>query len=320
MVGSVAKPRLYIHVAQATHFLRWEIPEFRKFFTMVDSPSDSTVLLSFGPDVLEEASNLPAYKRFAVLFPGFSHNPLYNLEIRKKHRSLIEKSFDKVFINPGPLEIAYKGLNNIEFYPFSIDTELVKLKRYRTAINSLVHVSNASPQKDWERSVEIMKKTGLKQSVFPPRSAEVYQAHVSRHEKRNALRTRFGIKEKKFLPWGYLDHRDAIKQYHNHDGFVHVARDIKHKTFIDGKYTASLIEAGITGSILFWHDTFGLGNNLETVFSLPLDIEAAAREILEIRSSIDVRKHSIRTHEEMLSIFNPGESVKVRSEVILKLL
>ncbi len=317
MTINPVKPKLYIHVKQATHFLRWEVPEFEKYFTVVDDPSGDTLLLSFGPDVLEEASTLPALKRFATLFPGFSHNPLYNSETRRIHRKLI-KNFEKIFINPGPLEIAYKGLDNVVFYPFSVDTELVKLKRYRKKLNKLVHVSNASPQKDWERSVEIMKETGLKYDVFPPRSPEVYRRHVERHEKNNRLRKRIGQKEKKYLPYGYLDHKEAIKQYHCHDGFVHVARDIKHKTFIDGKYTATFIEAGLTGSILFWHDTFELGNNLETVFSLPLDTHKAASEILAIRQSIDVKEHSRRTHEEMMDTFNPVDSVRVRAEAILE--
>ena len=122
----MSKPRLYIHVGQATHFLRWEIPEFAKYFTIVDKPDDTTVLLSFGPDVLEEASALPALKRFATLFPGFGHNPTHNLERRKAHHALIKK-FDGVFINPGPLEIAYKGLKNISLYPFSVDIDLIKV-------------------------------------------------------------------------------------------------------------------------------------------------------------------------------------------------
>ncbi len=314
------KPELYLHVGGATHFLRWEIPEFKKYFELVESPSYETPLLSFGPDVLELVSTLPCSKRFAVMFPGFSHNPLHNPEIKKLHLRLIRTSFDQVFINPGPLEIAYKSLNNVTFYPFSVDTSIVKLKKYRTRLDSLIHVSSDELQKDWQRSERIMKDTGLKYEIFPPRDGSVYEKHVKTNERKNKVRKFVGLNEKKFLPYGYLDHSKVIKKYQQYDGFVHVARDIKHPIFIDGKYTASLIEAGITGAILFWHDTLGLGNGLETVFNLPLDEEAAARQILDIRKSIDIKKHSKLTYHEMSDTFNPVESVRIRAEKILEII
>lgn len=312
----MSKPRLYIHVGQATHFLRWEIPEFAKYFTIVDKPDDTTVLLSFGPDVLEEASALPALKRFATLFPGFGHNPTHNLERRKAHHALIKK-FDGIFINPGPLEIAYKGLENISLYPFSVDIDLIKFKSNRKRINSLVHVSNDGAQKDWQRSEEVMRLTGLKYEVYPPREHEFYQSAVRRNERANKLRKLAGIAQKQYLPYGYVNHEKVIKKYQQYDGFVHVASDVKHPDLLDGKYTASLIEAGLTGAILFWHDTFSLGNGLETVFNLSVEPKEAARQILEIKNSIDVEAHSKRTRQEMIETFNPQDSVLIRAKVIL---
>lgn len=313
-----SKPKLYIHVGQATHFLRWEIPQFEKYFILVDSPAPDIPLLSFGPDVLEEASKTPASKRYAVLFPGFSHNPVYNPEIKKLHRRLIKNYFHIVFINPGPLEIAYKGLENISFYPFSIDTKLVTLKSYRKKLNSLIHISSDFPQKDWQLSESIMRNTGLTYEVYPPRNPEFFERNLTLNARKNKIRKKLNLKEKTAPPRGYLNHEKIIKKYQQYDGFVHVARDIKHPLYLDGKYTASLIEAGITGAILFWHDTFGLGNNLETVFNLSLDTEKAAQEILDIRSSIDVYKHSRLTHEEMMDTFNPSDSVSIRAEKILE--
>jgi hypothetical protein len=87
---------------------------------------------------------------------------------------------------------------------------------------------------------------------------------------------------------------------------------------LDGKYTASLIEAGLTGSILFWHDTYNLGNNLETVFNLPVDTTKAADEILRIKNNIDVHRHSQQTREEMFDTFNPEKSVGIRCNYILE--
>lgn len=314
------KPDLYLHVGGATHFLRWEIPEFEKHFTLVDKPNKNTPLLSFGPDVLKDASELPASMRFAVLFPGFGHNPVHNEEIKKLHRDLISSYFTAVFINPGPLEIAYKGLKNIYQYPFSVDTNLVKHRAYRKRIRSLIHVSNDGLQKDWERSQTIMMKTGLRYEVFPPRNQKFFDREVMRNDFKNKLRQLIGVKQKKYLPHGYVSHEKVIKKYQSYDGFVHIARDIKHKGLIDGKYTASLIEAGLTGAILFWHDTFSLGNNLKTVFSLPLDPDEAAKEIVRIARTINVEEHSRKTREEMLDTFNPQRSVKIRADVILSFL
>jgi len=311
--------KLYIHVGGATHFLRWEIPEFKKYFDIVDKPSKNAILISFGPDVLVEATSLPAKARFAVLFPGFGHNPLYNKEINKIHRNAIKK-FDGVFINPGPLELAYKGLPNIYHYPFSVDVNLVKLRKYRTKINTLIHVSNDGLQKDWERSEKIMQLTGKKHEVYPPRDTTFYDNEIKKNELKNKIRTILNLKTKHYLPHGYVSHEKVVKKYQDYDGFVHIARDIKHQILIDGKYTASLIEAGLTGAILFWHDTFSLGNNLETVFSLPLEPKAAAKEIIRISNTIDVREHSKKTRQEMLDTFSPEVSVKKRVDVMLQII
>lgn len=310
--------KLYIHVGNATHFLKWELEEFSKYFEIVQSPAKEALLLSFGPDVLVEASTLPAKERFAVLFPGFGHNPLYNHELNKLHRSVIKK-FKGVFVNPGPLEIAYKGLKNIYLYPFSVDTKLVACKKYRTSVKSLLHVSNDGLQKDWQRSEKIMHLTGKKYEVYPPRNNHFYDKEVKRNEIKNKLRSIIHIKKRNYLPRGYVMHEKVIKKYQKYDGFVHVAKDIKHQVLIDGKYTASLIEAGLTGCILFWHDTFSLGNDLKTVFSLPLDPVEAAEEINKICHSIDIKKHSEATRAEMLAKFNPTTSVKIRVEKILEL-
>lgn len=314
------KPKLYIHVGRATHFLKWEIPEFKKHFTLVDQPSPDIPLLSFGPDILEEAAALPAKMRFAVLFPGFGRNPLYNLDLRKQQLKIIKENFKLIFINPGPLELAYKELNNKVFYPFSVDMDMVKPKSFRKKLDTLLHVSNDGRQKDWQRSERIMQLTGLKHEVFPPRDDSVYEAQVKKNELKNKLRKIVHLPPKKYLPHGYLDHRTIVKKYQAYDGFVHIARDIKDPVLIDGKYTASLIEAGVTGCVLFWHDTLGLGNNLETVFNLPLNEKKAAAEIMNIRSSLDIAKHSRLISEEMIDTFNPQRSVGIRAESIKKAL
>lgn len=170
------KPRLHYLVRKASHFARWERLEFGKYFDLVDEPSPDAHLISFGPDVLEEARTVPALKRFAVMFPGFSHNPVRDPLTRRTHLDAF-RTFSCVFINPGPLEIAYRGLDRLVLYPFSIDTESVGFRRHRTSLSSLVHVSHDNPQKDWPRSESIMVKSGLRHEVFPPRSAAAIAAY-----------------------------------------------------------------------------------------------------------------------------------------------
>ncbi|WGD38074.1 hypothetical protein [Lysinibacter sp. HNR] len=313
---------LYIHVKNAGHFLRWELPEFARYFDLVDAPRSDALLLSFGPDALDEAARLPALRRFAVLFPGFSYNPVRNIELREHQISIIEEFFDEVFINPGPLEIAYSGLQKVSLYPFSIDLELINFTGPRQRLDSLLHVSHDNPQKDWQRSESVMKKTGLKYEVFPPRNPQDYE-ELERSEMLSRVSGRRWRRNKPFSQGdapshaGYLSHTLTMKKYAEYDGFVHIATDVQHPEFIDGKYTASLMEAGATGSLIFWHDTWQLGNGLETVFALPSNTTEAAREILEIRKSINVVERSLATREEMLDVFNPQSSVRIRANQMM---
>lgn len=316
MNPGLKKPKLYIHVGEATHFLRWELPEFAKYFELVSNPDKNTLLLVFGPDVLEDALRLPALKRYAVLFPGFGYNPLYNDHIRDNQSELITQ-YDLVFINPGPLEIAYKDLRNIVFYPFSIDTKKIKYSKPRNQVKNIIHVSSDYPQKDWKRSEEIMKKTGLKWEVYPNRNQT---NSIAKKVFIKLLKSAYAVTKLnifKLPPKGYVRHSDVIKKYNKNDAFIHVARDIKDPIYVDGKYTATLIEAGLSGCIIFWHDTLNLGNTLETVFELPLDTNKAASLIKRTVNSINIREHSLKTHKEMLDKFNPVISVRVRAEAIL---
>ncbi len=313
------KQKLYLHVKQAHHFVAWEREHFKKYFDLVDSPTSNAIVLSFGPDVIRSGIQLPSCKRFAYVLPGFGSNPVYNPELRNEIRSILAEQYDLFFINPGPLEIAYGDLGNARICPFSLNTSLIGFKNYRTRIDSLLHVSHDSPQKDWRRSQAIMQKTGLINEVFPSREKTQsplsfkWKKRLNHFTKRMTGETFFATPPGP----GYVMHEEVIKKYHIYDAFTHIARDIKDPIYIDGKYTASLLEAGLTGAILFWHDTFRTGKNLETVFNLPLDIDEAAKMILDIRPSIDIKKHSQKTREEILDVCRPEYSVKVRSQYML---
>jgi hypothetical protein len=315
------RPKMKIWVGRATHFLRWEVHHFRDHFDLVDEPGNDVVLFAFGPDVLESATKAPALRRAIMLLPGWNCNPYHNLDYRKKALDIIESHYDIVFVNPGPLAEAYKSSKKVHMCDFTIDTEMIRCKNLRKSMNSLLHVSANSPQKDWERSEEVMKLTSLPYEVFPPRGHTPHPVISWMKWRLHRFRSSLGLPRPcRRTPKGYVPHSRVIKKYQQYDGFVHVAGEKPSPVYIDGKYTAALLEAGLTGAILFWHDTLGLGNDLETVFNLPLEPEEAAREIRHIRENIDVERHSRLTREEILEKYSPDRSIGYRAARIKELL
>lgn len=286
------KPKMHVLVGEATHFLKWEMPHYERHFEIVPEPAADAILLVFGPDVLDRGAALLARRLVAKIFPGFRHHPVHQPDVRRRTRSLIDARYDLVFVNPGPLSIAYRGSPKLSIVPIAIDVGRLRARgfRPRTAIDSLVHVSNHSPQKDRPRNAEIMALTGLPHEMFPP----------------------VGVPRS--------SHDEVIGKYMEHDGFVHVAGR-PHPHYLDGKYTTCILEAGATGAILFWHNTIGAGGNeFETVFEVPLDPQLAAEEILRVRDEIDVEEHSRRTREEILRTCDPEKTVAVMAERIKELL
>lgn len=316
------RPNLYVHVGAARHFLKWELAHLGVYFRLVKQPSERTALLAFGPDTIESGAAIPASHRFLVQFPGFGHNPLHDLSVRARDLAVFARSYHQVFVNPGPLQIAYAASDRLTLFPVSIDVSLIDTRknRYRTKLDSLIHVSSRTAQKDWQRSASIMKKSGLQHEVFPPLDEEELLRMGRRsHRRASALRA-IGLRSARALPLGYVSHAATIAKYRAYDGFVHIATDVRHPTMIDGKYTASLMEAALTGAIVFWHDTLGLGNDFETILDAPADTDEAAEYINTVRASIDVAAHSRATAEEMREKADPGASVKVRAKKMMEII
>jgi len=318
----MAKPKLRIVVDQAAHFLRWELPVLSRHFDLVKAGGADVVLMAFGPDVLERACQEPALRRTAVLFPGFGCNPYHDLDYRARALDVIDTCYDRVFVNPGPLERAYETSPRVVVAPFSLDTSRVTVRKYRESIGSLLHVSADYPQKDWKRSEAVMRATGLPYEVFPPREgpkpvslSQRFKHRANRYAKRLGVPYQFPL-----LPGRYASHDATVRKYQQHDGFVHVAADVANPRGVDAKYTACLLEAGLTGAILFWHDTYGLGNSFETVFDLPLDPDTAALRIVEIRGRLDVDRHSRLTRDEIFGVCHPEHAVGIRCARIKELL
>jgi len=317
------KPELFIDVKGARHFLNWELPQFKKHFTIVHEQSKEAIYLAFGPDAFQQSSNLQAKRKIAYLFPGFGFNPIHNSETKNWALEKIINEYDAILINQGPLEIAFATIKKKFICPFSLNTSLISMTKPRTDVKKLLHVSADYPQKDWKRSEEIMMLTGLQYEVFPSRKKTKTKNSLKKRcfQVFNRCLRKIRIPYQIYLlPDSYVSHHETIKKYNAYDGFVHIASECKDPLHIDGKYTACLLEAGLTGAILFWHDTFKLGNNLETVFSCSERPEIASKQILDIIKSIDIKRHSKETREEIYDKFNCANSVDIRANIIKGLL
>ena len=300
------KKRLFIHVENAKHFLAWELPFFEKEFELEPHPSSNTPLFAFGPDALISGANIPAPIRMALLFPGFGWNPFHDMQHRMVMKRIIRESYHLIFVNPGPIYEAFRDLPQIRICPFSINTKIIPRYRYRKHVTGILHASADFPQKDWTRSREIMKKTGLIWEVYPPRHPKPIKKITTAASKILA-RSPLAIH-------GYKKHDRLIKKYLQYDSFVHVAAETP--PYVDGKYTATLLEAAASGCITFWHDTLSLGNDFESIIELPLEVDAAVSRIIEISRDINIEYHSRKTQEEIFDKLSPDRAMKTRLDDI----
>lgn len=340
MINQQSRIRLKIVVGKAPHFLELELPYFKKYFDVVDDADDETVVLAYASDVLAHATSFRCSIRTALIFPGFGFRPYSVPSDRSFMAELINQHYQVAFVNPGPMEESFRDTGKLVVHPFSIDLARLPFKKPRQALNSLLHASAiGSMKKDWMRSVRVMQQSGLKWEIFPPRplvdepdavgepaaapslpdkvrqQLAVWRNHYWHPIYRRTLK--WGLPPL-MLPNGYLSHDTLIKRYQQYDGFVHIAKDNSPAT--DAKYTATLLEAGATGALLFWHDTLGLGNDFETIFNLPLDPALAAAEILQIRQHVNIEQHSRRTAEEIRDRCNPDSVMRIRRAAIEKAL
>jgi len=317
----MTRPPLHLHIGAATHFLGWERPRYAEHFDLLEQPRADAHLHVFGPDVLDAGAALPASSRSAYLFPGFvDPSPYWDEASRRRTEDVLQSSYDLVFVNPGPMAALFGHLPHTRIVPFSVDVAKVPF-RARTEVRTLLHASADYAHKDWPRSEAVMAATGLPHEVFPPRDDTIKRhwtnGRIARLRANLVLRT-------VHLPWRfpvgvlrYVPHEVTIARYLAHDGFVHVAGPAP--PGLDGLYTATLIEAGLSGAITFWHDTLGLGGFLDTVVELPLDPPAAADALLRAIDAMDVADRSRATHAEMLATFSPAAAVAKRAAAILEL-
>ena len=108
-----------------------------------------------------------------------------------------------------------------------------------------------------------------------------------------------------------------IDLYQNADGFLHPGTIGPPPGYwCDGKYTVSLIEAGLSGCIIFWHDAMSVGNSMKTVFEVSLNPVEIAERIKDVVGSIDLDKHSTETSEEFRLKYGIENTVSEMMRVI----
>src|SRR5207247_1486247 len=81
--------------------------------------------------------------------PGFGCTPYHNVDYRRRVLEVVDRSYDLLLVNPGPLEVAYSACSKLALCDFSVDSRLVRCDRYRRSLDSLIHISADYPQKDW---------------------------------------------------------------------------------------------------------------------------------------------------------------------------
>lgn len=317
-----AKPKLHIVVKNAAHFLRHERPIYERFFECVDEPGPDVMVHGYATDALFGLHQLPARSRSAYILPGWGFSsPLFDLDLRARMASYVEQHLDVALINRGPLSMAFAGCPKFEITGFSIDLGMARHQHERRSLHSLIHVSADYPEKDWRRSEAVMKGTGLAWEVFPPRTpggaSRGLRPITKLKRKLNHLANRAGINARFDVPrTRYVESSQVLKKLAAYDGFVHVAAPVPPGA--DGMYVSTLLEAGLTGALLFWHDTHGHGGFLETVFELPVEPDRAAEQIRDIAATVDVAAHSRSTYEEIRDTFDPAKVVADRCRLILE--
>ena len=279
------KPKLYIRIVACEYWLSWVTPELAKLFDIVDEPSPDVAMLAYGQDSAQEAlrSKVPSRVRVATFLPGITWhpNPVEDAESNKVCR-YVARQYDVLFVNPGPLELAFADMANCKVILPSYDVD-IRFRR-RMDIGYLLHAGVPTPQKNRVRNIEIMRKTGLDWDVQP----------------RSTNR---------------LPRRELVHRYLAADAVIQVSRKTGLREYLEGKYTACMMEAGATGAILFWHDVWGLGSDFDCIVPIPNTSKEAAAVILETAEG-DVEALSAATSAEIRKKCHPRNEAQAIFEAI----
>lgn len=284
------------------HFNKWEKHLFKKYFREVvyhsleDDPKCEVIKKD---DVLFVYAMITLYNhvkcdnKFGIFYPGFGFNPFKNREKALKSGYLFDK-YDAIFMNEGPIWETFKQFPNAILVQYSCDPNIFKKTRQRDTFKKIIQVAGKiGPFKGRHISTEVFKLLPYESELVPADSDPVM-----------------------YIPWERLP-----EIYQNADGFLSpnlIGPPPEYQ--IDAKYQVSLIEAGMSGCIIFWHDCMGLGNSMETVFEIPSDPAGISQKIQEVVGSIDLEKHSALTAQEFYEKGNMHDATKYKVDIMKKFL
>ena len=219
-----------------------------KHLPRTDKPSKDTPIFAVGSDAINDVyeQRLPRSSLTGLFLPGIGHigNPITRRGNAEAMRG-IAGHCNTVLVQSGHMQLV---LPDATVMPHYIDLEGVQ-SRVRTCISSIIHAGVMGLKKERYRQKAVMERSGLPWSFFPPNGVHRY---IKRDE--------------------YLEHILEA------DAFVHCAQYGDYGD-LDGKYTASLLEAAAGGAICFWHDAFDMGNDFKSIIQVPSDPDEAAEII-----------------------------------------
>jgi hypothetical protein len=287
--------RLIIGQIENFHFTCMN-DEFRKYFREVVVTSnpwhpavDDDVLLVNA--CLGSFFNVTCKRKFGILLPGFGFHPYKRPEQVVEMKWVFEK-YDAVFCDEAPVGEAIKRegtCKNFHYVPISVNSNVFKKTRKRDKFRKIIQVASHGAEKGRDVSREAMKLMPYKWELIPGDTESYF------------LRTL----------------EQMVASYQEADGFLHPGKiGPAPGYFVDGKYTVSLIEAAMSGCIIFWHDAMNHGNSMETVFEVSLNPQEIAARVQEVVGTIDLDQHSTKTAEEFRNKYGIENTVKKMMDVI----
>jgi hypothetical protein len=288
--------RLIIGQIENFHF-SWMNDEFRKYFREVIVTStpycpareDDVLMVNA---CMGSFQDFPCKRKFGILLPGFSFHPFKRPEQFSEMKPMFVK-YDAIFCDEAPVGAAVKRdgtCKNFHYVPISANSYDFKKTRKRDKFRKIIQVASHGPEKGRDVSKQAMMLMPYKWELIPGDTEDYFQRSQAQ----------------------------MIATYQEADGFLHPGKvGPAPGYFVDGKYTVSLIEAGLSGCIIFWHDAMGHGNSMETVFEVSLNPREIAARVQEVVGSIDLDAHSTKTAEEFRNKYSVENTVKKMMDIML---
>jgi hypothetical protein len=289
--------RLIVGQIENFHF-SWMNDEFRKHFREVIVTSNPWFPANEDDVLLVNAClgsfyNLACKRKFGILLPGFGFHPYKRPEQFNEMKPVFAK-YDAIFCDEAPVGEAVKRdgtCKNFHYVPICANSCDFKKTRKREKFRKIIQVASHGAEKGRDVSKQAMKLLPYECELIPRDNESYFQR----------------------------SQEQMIASYQEADGFLHPGRvGPAPGYFVDAKYTVSLIEAALSGCIIFWHDAMNHGNSMETVFEVSLDPKEIADKIQQVVGSIDLDAHSTKTANEFRDKYSTENNVKRMMDIMVQ--